>query len=70
MNGSGTHLGEPAGPIAYMATNRVAANLLMLGILAAGLVSLGGLDREAWPTVPFNTIEVSVAYPGATPEEV
>ena len=61
---------EPGGPIAFMATNRVAANLLMFGILAAGLVSLGGLEREAWPTVPFNTIEVSVAYPGATPEEV
>ena len=70
MNRSDAYLGEPAGPIAYMASNRVAANLLMLGILAAGLVSLTGLDREAWPKVPFNTIEVSVAYPGATPEEV
>lgn len=70
MNGSDAYLGEPAGPIAYMASNKVAANLLMLGIFAAGLVSLNGLEREAWPTVPFNTIEVSVAYPGATPEEV
>ncbi len=62
--------GEPAGPIAYMASSRVAATLLMFGILAAGLVALGALEREAWPTVPFNTIEVSMAYPGATPEEV
>ena len=29
-----------------MATNRVAANLLMFGILAAGIVSLGALGRE------------------------
>ena len=63
-------MGEPGGPIAYMANNRVAANLFMLGILAAGIVSLTGLEREAWPTVPFNTIEVSMAYPGATPDEV
>ena len=69
MNGDAQH-GEPAGPIAYMASNRVAATLLMLGILAAGLVSLGGLEREAWPVVPFNTIEVSMAYPGATPDEI
>ena len=62
--------GQASGPIAYMASNPVAANLLMFGILAAGLVSLGGLERQAWPTVPFNTVEVSVAYPGATPEEV
>ncbi len=39
-------------------------------ILAAGLVALGGLEREAFPTFPFNTIEVSVAHPGAQPEEV
>ena len=38
---------EPGGPIAYMATNRVAASLLMLGILAAGIVSLRALEREA-----------------------
>ena len=61
---------EPAGPIAYMATNRVAANLLMFGILAAGLVSLPGLEQEGWPTVPFYQFEISVALPGATPEEV
>ena len=62
--------GMRAGPIAYMANNRVAANLLAIAILAGGVVSLGGLEREAWPTVPFNTIEVSMAYPGATPQEV
>ena len=70
MNGDAAHHGEPAGPIAFMASNPVAANLLMLGILAAGIVSLTGLEREAWPTVPFNMIEVNMAYPGAAPDEV
>ena len=53
-----------------MAGNGVAANLFMAAILFAGLVALTGLEREAWPTLPFNQIEVSMAYPGATPEEV
>ena len=53
-----------------MAGNGVAANLFMAAILFAGLVALTGLEREAWPTVPFNQVEVSMAYPGATPEEV
>ena len=61
---------EPSGPIAYMAGNSIAANLLMWTIIAAGLVSLTGLEREAWPTVPFYHVEVSMPYPGATPEEV
>ena len=66
---NGTHQ-EPSGPIAYMAGNSIAANLLMWAIIAAGLVSLTGLEREAWPTVPFYHVEVSMPYPGATPEEV
>ncbi|MDE2664870.1 MAG: efflux RND transporter permease subunit [Acidobacteriota bacterium] len=33
-------------------------------------MALGALEREAWPTVAFNTIEVSVAYSGAVPDEV
>ncbi len=70
MSPNDTNHGELPGPIAYMAGNGVAANLLMVAILAAGLVSLTGLEREAWPPVPFNMVEVSMAYPGANPEEV
>ena len=70
MNAGDMHHGEPGGPIAFMAGNPIAANLLMLGILAAGFASLAALEREAWPTLPFYTIEVSMAYPGASPEEV
>ena len=61
---------ELRGPIAYMVRNGVAANLLMWAIIAAGLVSLTGIEREAWPTVPFYHVEVLMVYPGATPEEV
>ena len=70
MSHSNDNNRERSGPLAYMAGNSVAANLLMWGIIAAGLVSLTGLEREAWPTTPFYHIEVSMAYPGATPEEV
>ena len=70
MSQEGRQFGERPGPIAYMASNGVAANLLMVGIIAAGLVSFTGLEQEAWPELPFNQVEVSVAYPGATPEEV
>ena len=61
---------EARGPISYMAGNPVAANLFMLVIVAAGLVALTGIEREAWPVFPFNQIEVSVPYPGASPDEV
>lgn len=58
------------GPIAYMARNGVAANLLMFFIVAAGLVSMTGLVQEAFPVLSFDHVEVLVSYPGATPDEV
>ena len=58
------------GPIAWMARNGVAANLLMVGILAAGLLSLGNLDQEVLPEHSLDRIQVSVPYPGASPAEV
>ena len=53
-----------------MARHGVAANLLMFFIVAAGLVSMGGLVQEAFPVLAFDFIEVSVPYPGATPDEI
>ena len=61
---------ELRGPIAYMARNGVAANLLMFFIVAAGLVALPGLVQEVLPTLSLGAVEVTVAYPGATPDEV
>jgi multidrug efflux pump subunit AcrB len=64
-------LGQPSrGPIAYMASNGVAANLLMLLIVAAGLISTTGLVQEAFPVLEFDAVEIVVPYPGATPDEV
>ncbi len=63
-------LREARGPIAYMARNGVAANLLMFFILAAGFFSLRGLVQEVLPEISLDQVIVSVPYPGATPDEV
>ena len=62
--------GASRGPLAYMARNGVAANLLMLFMLVAGLVSVNGLVQEGFPVLDFDAVEILVAYPGATPEVV
>ncbi len=61
---------EQRGLIAYMVRNGVAANLLMVFILVAGLISMNSLVQEAFPVLSFDHIEISVPYPGATPDEV
>lgn len=58
------------GSIRWMAQNHVAANLLMLVFIVGGLFMLKNLKQEIFPEVSLDTIQVSVAYPGATPEEI
>jgi multidrug efflux pump subunit AcrB len=53
-----------------MARNGVAANLLLFFLLFAGIFSLGSLVQEVFPEFSLDTVQVSVVYPGATPEEV
>ena len=59
------------GIIAWFAQNPVAANLLMIVLLLAGLVSATlVVKKEIQPKLEINTVTVSVPYLGAAPEEV
>ncbi len=53
-----------------MARNGVAANLLMAFILLAGFFSLTTLVQEVFPEISMDRVNISVQYPGATPDEV
>ncbi|TXS90291.1 efflux RND transporter permease subunit [Parahaliea maris] len=58
-----------AGIIAWFASNPIAANLLMLTAIIAGLLSLGVIRKEAFPSAPADRITVSVNFDtGSTPE--
>ncbi len=61
---------RPKGPIAWMAGHSVAANLLMLVLLVGGLIWAMQIKKELFPDFTLDRITVSVAYPGASPEEV
>ncbi|UCF47357.1 MAG: efflux RND transporter permease subunit, partial [Myxococcales bacterium] len=59
------------GPIAWMAKNGVAANMLMLVLIVGGLVTLAaGIKQEVFPEVELDIVSVQVSYPGASPAEV
>ncbi|MDH3228591.1 MAG: efflux RND transporter permease subunit [Alphaproteobacteria bacterium] len=56
--------------IRFFAGHPTAANLLMIGILALGLSALPDLERETFPDLPLSDVQVRVAYPGASAEEI
>ena len=58
------------GAIAYMAKNSIATNLLMLVLLGGGIFTMFQIQKEVFPEFQLDFVEVSVAYPGASPAEV
>jgi multidrug efflux pump subunit AcrB len=61
---------QRTGAIAWMARNPVAANLLMILFVVGGIVIGGRVKQEVFPEFTIDMVSVSVAYPGASPEEV
>jgi len=57
-------------PIEWFAKNHVAANLLMFGILVAGILSISSIKQTIWPDFEINRVSVTVVYPGASPLDV
>ncbi|MCB9915254.1 MAG: efflux RND transporter permease subunit [Planctomycetes bacterium] len=56
--------------LAWFARNPVAANLVMIVLLAGGVLTSLHIKRELFPEFSLGMISVSVVYPGAAPEEV
>ena len=56
--------------IAWFARHPTAANLFMAAIMILGIVSLPGLQRETFPEIQNDKVEVRVVYKGATTDEV
>lgn len=61
---------DARGPIAWMARNHVTANVLMMVLLVGGLFTTTRIKQEVFPDFSLDMVSVSVAYPGASPEEV
>ncbi len=56
--------------ISWFTHNSIAANLLMIAILLWGMASIGKIIVEAHPASQMDSVSVTMAYRGATPEEI
>jgi multidrug efflux pump subunit AcrB len=59
-----------SGLIAWFASNHVAANLLMVLILAFGVISSFTIRKQTTPDFELNWVQIRVPYLGAAPQEV
>ncbi len=51
------------GPIAWMAGNPIAANLLMFILLGGGIWTATAIQKEVFPQYELDIVEVRVDYP-------
>ncbi|MBU4420130.1 MAG: efflux RND transporter permease subunit, partial [Proteobacteria bacterium] len=58
------------GPVAWMAGHSVAANLLMLVLLVGGIIMAYNIKQEVFPYFEMDMVNITVPYPGASPQEV
>ncbi|HIF9529266.1 TPA: efflux RND transporter permease subunit [Photobacterium damselae] len=58
------------GLIAWFTYNPVAANLLMLIVMVGGVISIGLINKEIFPSFALNRISITTVYSGAAPEEI
>ncbi|MEZ8824945.1 efflux RND transporter permease subunit [Vibrio amylolyticus] len=63
-------MSKQRGIIAWFAHNPVAANLIMWLLIIGGTFSAFTLNKEVFPTIETNFVQVTVAYPGAAPQEI
>jgi multidrug efflux pump subunit AcrB len=58
------------GIIAWFARNSVAANLLMIILLLAGVGAIFTIKKHAFPEIQLEQVNIRVPYLGAAPQEV
>ena len=56
--------------IAWYAENSVVANIMMILIVVAGILTIPTVTKEVFPEFSMDMINISVMYLGAAPEEV
>lgn len=58
------------GVVGWFARNHVAANLLMIAVVAAGLLMSHSIRQEIYPTYTLDIVQIEMRYRGASPAEV
>ncbi len=58
------------GPIDWMVNNAVSANLIMIACILGGYLFIQNMKQEVFPQFQIDAVKISVAYPGASPEEI
>jgi len=60
---------QPRGIIPWFANNPVAANLLFLLVVTLGIINMGSLNKEAFPSLTPNRVAITVSHDSGSAKE-
>ncbi|MEL7013848.1 MAG: efflux RND transporter permease subunit, partial [Pseudomonadota bacterium] len=58
------------GAIRWVTEHAVAAMLTMVLVVTLGVITLASIPQKTFPEFTLDTVSISVAFPGASPEEI
>ena len=58
------------GVIRFLVERGLVVNLISLFLVALGFAAVFNINREAFPNVNLDRVQIDAVYPGATPEEI
>ncbi|RCX03465.1 efflux RND transporter permease subunit [Marinomonas foliarum] len=64
-----TPIDQPKGIIPWFANNPVAANLLLILVISLGVLNMGSINKEAFPSLTPNRIAISVSNDSGSAKE-
>lgn len=64
-----TPIDQPKGIIPWFANNPVAANLLLILVISLGVLNVGSINKEAFPSLTPNRIAISVSNDSGSAKE-
>ncbi len=56
--------------IEFLVHRSLLGNILTVGIIFLGLIALSNMRREVFPSISLDILNITVIYPGASPQEV
>lgn len=64
-----TPIDQPKGIIPWFANNPVAANLLLILVISLGVLNMGSINKEAFPSLTPNRVAISVSNDSGSAKE-
>ena len=54
----------------FLVRQKKLALVFTIGLIVLGLITLKGIQRDQFPAVDFEVVNIYGAYPGASPEDI